>query len=411
MSLWTFPFADSHEGRLDHSQWVWISICFIVIHISALGVSVIIGNFDPLPNADHVTYMNQVLSQGYPVPSHWPPAYSYYMAFKWRLTELLGLPYWSAKIFVDMFLVVGAGVLSVRLGQVLTRNRVVAVSSGIGLTAAPIYILGVSEELAVILFQPIFIAAILLFVLGLQRQTEPSYRYFILAGFFLGLACLVRGNPQFLFVYLAPFVLWFLMKNRATLPIWRAAVLMLVFVGAQTLATLPWSLLQRSYGGQSTVTFGGIYESYFDGVNRYKGNRISDWLDEHFEQPTRSFSGVVKFNVHWLFEDPSALVGLYASKAVGAWYRSDSGRWDMYILLLHVPLWIVAVTGACIWARKYPHDPALYFVLLVMAYMWTVSAIMAAIARYSAPLYTFIGILGGVSIETASKWWSDNRPG
>lgn len=402
-SAWPQPFADVYGGQLTAKLWLLTIIGFVFLHLLALQIAQFVGCFQSSPNLDHLPGMQEVLKQGYPISMHVPPGFSYYLAFKWIVTQALGLPYWSGKYFFDIFPIVLSGILTTSLTQLLTRNRFIAITSGFSLVCAPIYILGIAMEDKGFFFHPFFITSLLLLVRELQRERGPRIWYFAISGMFMGTASLIRGNSQVIFVAIAPFVLWIL--HRFSIPQWqiRAVVVLSIFLSAQILVILPWSLMQRNVGGDGIMVSGGVYRGYFWSVKRQTGNKISDWLGGHYEEPQRTFKGVVDFNLRWLKEDPAALFELYLLKAIRAWYISESGRWDKFLLITHLPFWIFALLGVWRWWRRAPADPACIFTLMVILYMWAVSAIAGGIARHTNFIYGFIGILDGVFFLTCIR--------
>jgi hypothetical protein len=417
-AAWPMPFAPSLPGEvgLTRRQWLALLAVFCALHYGALLVSVVTGNFDPAPNHDHVHVARQVLAQGYPTIAVWPPGFGYYVAAKMAVAKALGIPYWTGKLWADPLLVLASGVLSTVLALRLTRSRFLAVVSGIGLVAAPLFAFAAAEGLAVLLFQPLFLAALIVLVDALRRLGDGAsdgrrvaVGRFAGFGALLGLSCLVRANPQFLIPVLAPLVLWIAWSGQSgtiarrgrVARLGRAAGLAGLAVGAalvaQILVLLPWSLAQRAAAGKSGVFAAPVvYYAYFDGMRRHPGFEVSDAFRADPHPPPLSFEGVVELNRTWLHRDPWALAKLYAVKIVRTWYLSDSGRWDVWILLLHAPWWILAVLGAWRWWRAAPRDPALWLVLLVVAYLWGVSAAVSGLARYMAPVYGLLGTLAGV---------------
>lgn len=402
-SAWPHYFADAYGGVLTKRQWWIVIIGFILLHLLALQVSLLIGCFEPNPNQDHIEGMWQVLRRGYPNPIHVPPGFSYYLAFKWIITQALGLPYWSAKYFIDILFVFLSGILTVLLGQALTKNRFLAIISGFGLVCAPIYILGVAMEEAGVFMLPFFLSSLLLLVKELQRQEGPRLGYFAAAGATMGVASLIRGNPQFIFIVIVPFVFWFLHKSPIRRWRLRAIGVLSTFCLTQALVMLPWSLVQKKAGLDGITAYPSIYASYFWSVKRQTGNKISDWLCRHYEEPQRSLKGVVDFNLKWLKKDPAALFELCLLKTIRAWYISDSGRWDKFLLITHLPFWIFALLGVWRWCQRVPADPACIFILIVILYMWAVSAIAGGIARHISFIYGFIGMLDAVFLLSFLK--------
>jgi len=408
------PFALSSSGAtgqgretsraepLTRRQWASLVAAFCVLHFGALLISVWTGNFDPAPNHDHVHVARQVLAEGYPTIAIWPPGFGYFIALKMTVASWLGVPYWTGKLWADTVLVAASGTLSTLLAFRLTRNRFLACCSGFGMVAAPIFAMASAEGLAVILFQPLFLGALILLVDGLERGEADGLGRLVRFGGFgalLGLACLVRANPQFLIPFLLPLIWWHGRRAGHARPGRTAAVAVGVALAAQVVMLLPWSLVQRATAGESGVFAAPVvYYSYFDGMRRHEGFEVSDALRNAPEPPPMSLEGVVELNVEWLRRDPVALAKLYAVKIVRTWYLSDSGRWDRWILILHAPWWILALAGAARWWRRAPGSPALLLVLLVIGYMWGVSALVSGLARYMAPVYGLLGLLAGVAL-------------
>jgi len=393
---WRYCFADSHGGRLTPKQWSAVIIGFALLYLILLQVARLLGFFQLGPNPDHIHGMWQIIKQGHSESMHVPPGFAYYLAFKWQLTYKLGLPYWSARYFIDIIFVVSSGVLSVLLGQALTRNRFLAIASGFILLCAPIFILAIALEEAAVFFLPFFLSGLLLFVRELQRRQGPRAGIFLLSGALIGISTMIRGNPQFIFIVLGPFAFWLLRK--ADIPRWRSRAFIIVsfFLCAQILVMLPWSTVQRKAGLDGITAYPSIYRAYFWSVRRETGNNVSDWLNDHYEQPQRSARGALDFNLKWLKEDPVALGKLYLFKFTRSWYISESGRWDRQIFFTHLPFWIFALIGLWRWRQRAPGDPALIFLMSVVIYLWVVSGIAGGVARHNSFIYGFIGMLDGV---------------
>jgi hypothetical protein len=407
---WSFPFAnDPGSGTPSRRAWALLALACLALHFLALGASLVTGNFDPLPNHDHVNVMEQVLDHGFPDVAIWPPGFGYYLAAKSRALEAMGgLPWWWGKVLFDPWLTVASGLLSALLAWRLTRSTPLAMASGVGMVAVPLFALAAAEDLAVILFQPLFLAALVVFVGALQRASDvrrPDWRTVSLvmgraagAGVLLGAACLVRANPQFLLFALAPMVWWTLRRAGRRRPGFLAAGLVLAAVLAQALVLAPWAAHQRRLGADGAFAAPVVYYAFFDGIRRHDGFEVSEALRADPSPPPLSFQGVVDFHRYWVSKDPVALLRLYAVKAVRAWYLSDSGRWDRAIVLTHLPLWLLALAGLARWLRRRPLDPALIFVVAVILYLWAVSAAVSGLARYLAPAYGLISLLAAVAL-------------
>lgn len=401
-AAWPFPYADEAGGRLDRRAWAFLLATFLAIHFLALLVATRTGNFSPVPNPDHTPLMRDVLARGYPQAASWPPGLGYYMAAKSLLASALGLPYWSGKILVDPLVFVASGVLSTMLGARLTRNRWLAVASGLGLTAAPLFALCSAEELAELPFQPPFLGALLILVRELQREPRPRAAGLVAGGALLGTATLIRANPQFLLVALAP-VTYAILRRRGHQRAALAALATLAVAGlGQALVVLPWSLVLHGAQRPAVLAAPVFLPSFYNGVARTRGNRIAEELRRAPEDPDRSVDGIVRFHLRWAAKDPAALAGLYARRLGRAWYLSSSGRWDRWIVTLHSPMWLLALGGMVLWIVRWRGDPTPWLALSVIVYLWIVSALASGLARYLAAIYGLVGMFAGVALMAAA---------
>lgn len=416
-NAWPFPWRDEWDGCLSRREWAWLLAAFAGLHYLVLALSVVSGNFDPAPNHDHVHVMRGVLETGLPQVAVWPPGFGYYLAGKWIILETLGWPYWMGKVLFDPLLVLASGALATLLGRALTRNRRLAAASGLGQVAAPIFLLASAEGLAVLLFQPFFLGSLLLLAEGLARRHEcriwSSLALVAAAGAVMGLACLVRANPQFLAVALVPAVLLGLRGGTPGRTRWlaRGIAWVVIFLLAQNLVTAPWLWWQRQLGEDGVLAAPVFWYAYVDGMARHPGNPVSDWVRERRRELPLDFDTMVEINSRWMAEDPGALARLYLLKSLRTWYLSDSGRWDRAIFWLHLPWWLGSLAGTVVWIRRRRGDPALWLVLTALAYMWAVSAAVSGLARYMAPVYGLLGLLAGVVVEQARQLlrWRERR--
>lgn len=392
--LWRFPFRDGLQ-RFRTRSIIILCLYLICFHILSVLLARYLGTWNPLPGHDHTPSLNQVLDHGYPTFMHVPPGFSYYLALKVIVTQWLGLPYYSAKYFIDVFMVLLTVLLSFRLAWLLTRNRTIALISALGLVHTPIYILGVGYEESAIFFLPFFLATLIVFVKECQRPDGIRFSVMFIAGVLNGLATLIRGNTQYLFLALAAFLLlitgWKQFWSKLRMPLYIGTFLL-----AQFVVMSPWIYVMRQQGRDGLSALPSVYMSYFDGLRRHRGNEICEWILLHYEEPERSLRGVIDFNLYWLKTKPYAFFELYFLKYFHAWYISESGRWDMATLYVHLPIWIVALFGIWRWRRTARGDPAYLFLFCVIFYMWTIASIMGGIARYSSPLYGMVCIFVGV---------------
>jgi 4-amino-4-deoxy-L-arabinose transferase-like glycosyltransferase len=405
LRAWPFPWAEDRVSPpiLSRRAWILLVAVLLLLHFGALLAATRIGNFDSQPNRDHAHGMRQILRQGYPTVTWWPPGFAYYMAGKTLLTRALGLPYWAGKLLLDPLVFVAAGVLSTRLGLLLTRHRGFAVASGLVLASAPLFALASAEDLAELLFQPFFLAALWLLVRELQREGGPTVRGLLAAGATVGLATLVRGNSQFLLLALAP-VLWWVARQRGSRrPIVAAAWMLGIALCAQALVQLPWALVQRRSGASGLMAANVFYRSFYNGMARQRGFRIGDEVRISDAPNDNSVRGLVRFHLRWLREDPVALARIYAVKLTRAWYLSSSGRWNRHIAVLHAPIWVLSFAGAVAWAARARADPALWLALSVIGYMWLVASLASGLARYTASLYGLLGMLACVPVLLVAR--------
>jgi 4-amino-4-deoxy-L-arabinose transferase-like glycosyltransferase len=407
-AAWRFPFADGRREPWKRSTLLLLLAYLVCFHVGAIQIAQYLGTYRDIPSNDYLPAVKQILAQGYTTVMHTPPGFPYYLAMKWSVANLLHVPFAFGKYTFDLVLVLLAVWLSYRLAHILTRNRTIALVSALTLVHAPIYILGVGYEEAALFFLPFFLLTLIILARELQRPEGVRLGVMALTGALNGLASLIRGNTQFFVLAIVAILVLLLRRSGA----WKRPItwaLPVVFLLSQSIVMSPWTYVMRSQGRDGLAALPAVYMSYFDGLTRYEGNRVCDWILVHYKEPKRSLEGVVDFNIRWLKEDPYALAELYVLKFVKSWYISESGRWNTVTLIVHAPLWILAVLGFIRWRRTRRGDPAYLFLFCAIVYMWSIASIMGAIARYSAPLYGMIGIFIGVALEPVlrrllSRW-------
>tara|TARA_B100000579_G_C22808182_1_gene843723 strand:- start:442 stop:1740 length:1299 start_codon:yes stop_codon:yes gene_type:complete len=406
-TIWEFPYQNDTEFKLSYKYLVLFFLFIACLNIFVIELSKYTGNFDPGPAKDYIVYAEEIIQQGYPNPTNWLPGFGYYIAFKYFITDLLNIPYHSSKYFIDLITISLSAVFSFYICYLLIRNTVISLISSIALVCSPIFILGVSECLPLIIFQPFFLLSLIIFLREIQKSNHINLSQIFVSGIIMGLASLIRGNVNYIIIVLGLFLL---IKRKLFIKYtWKKLLsIIIVFYFGQSLIMAPWNLYVKKINKDSP-SYGALYSNYFEGLRRHPGNRVSDWVIDYRKKDIPgnnnkefviegSLNSVLKFNIYWIKKDPVALVNLYILKFIRVWYLSDSGKWDWFIFYLHFPIWIIAILGLLVWFRESRNNPSLFFILLIIGYMWAIGGIMDGIARYTAPLYGFINIFSGIFI-------------
>ncbi len=278
----------------------------------------------------------------------------------------------------------------------------------------------------------LFTFLLVLFVALLYRAVESGKRTdYILAGGLLGLAVLVRSTPVLFPVFLLGYA-FFVAKN------WRERRERFVNVGLLALTMFavmtPW--IVRNYtlvnefvptaSVQGVSAHAGQYIckniSFDNGFHKLDlaGSRerakLAEQLGYKFKddyyQYFYSSADEVAFNkslwrrvVNEYREEPSLFIKCTTANLVNFWFAGKSWRVTWINVIVQLPYLVLAIMGAFFVIRR-GRGASILPLILLLVYVVSVHAPIAAQARYSIPLVPFLAILAGIAIGTV---WERRR--
>ncbi|MGB5173912.1 MAG: glycosyltransferase family 39 protein [Thermoanaerobaculia bacterium] len=250
--------------------------------------------------------------------------------------------------------------------------------------------------------QPLSEAPFVVLLLGalllLLRSAVPGnvgHRRLLLTGLVLGLAMLTRPSGIGLPVV---FSLYLLIRKGGESLRPRLASASLLLAGA-LLAILPWEIhAYRSTGEIIPVSTEGV-EAVLDGLT-YAVDPSEDrpvWVPEDVrhlqweihEQSYRelsSISSIAAYLIANLLQRPAAVIQLYSIKVARAWYGTDSGVLDRWLLLFQIPIVTLLWVGVFkLWrCGGAPRDAGVLITMIVL-YFWAITTAALSIVRYMVP--------------------------
>jgi len=250
--------------------------------------------------------------------------------------------------------------------------------------------------------QPLSEAPFVVLLLGafllLLRSSVPEnagHRRLLLTGLMLGLAMLTR--PSGIGLPLV-FGLYLLFRKGGESLRRRLSSALLLLAGA-LLAILPWEahvwrstdeIIPLSTGGVPTVLDGLTYAvdpSEKRPVWVPESVRNLQWeIHEMSYRELDSIGSIARFLLEKMKETPSAVFQLGAIKAARAWYGTDSGVLDGWLLLFQIPIVTLLWVGV-FKSWRYggaPRDAGVLITMIVL-YFWAITTAALSIVRYMVP--------------------------
>jgi hypothetical protein len=104
-----------------------------------------------------------------------------------------------------------------------------------------------------------------------------------------------------------------------------------------------------------------------------------------------SFSDLSAFILAELSEKPQQVINLYLTKIARSWFGTDSGRFELPILLIQIPYFLLFVYALkTAWDRRGVYRQFAFSVVLFVIYFWGMTVMVLSILRYMIPA---IGLL------------------
>jgi len=252
------------------------------------------------------------------------------------------------------------------------------------------------------LFVFLLAASILCVTLALK---DVRIVLFIAAGLTLGLATLTRGTTLFLPVFLVPFFLWHLRRY----PIGRTVGLSIAFLASFVIVLSPW--IARNYALHdafipSSTSSGPLLHgsskkfwliedreknlpAYFDYLESEKGiarpaNPNPTWVekDRYYRR-----AAIEMHKERWRSE-PLAFLPYFGEKFARLWYGTESGRNQLVIALINLPIYLLFLSGLWLAFRK--RIQSAYLLVTVLLYFVSIHMAVFGYFRYMLPIMPYI---------------------
>lgn len=323
-----------------------------------------------------------------------PPGYAVLLAGVFRAAVLTGLPEPAAH---SLFVLLCAGLSAVfvfMLARDIWRGALAGwVAAGLFLSYP--FILWLTKQPAAELPFMALLYASLWACWRAARGSGRRWLWCALAGVLAGAAMLVRAIAAGLGLLLAALLMFLAAGARPG----KRAALALVLLGACAAVILPWEIhLYRQTGRVVLLGTGGA-ASMRDGLTYaaapigYRSHprtppgvlalqkRLLTALAEAETVPEvlRAAAGEMR-------QAPLAALGFAGLKAARAWFGTDSGRLETYILPVQIVYGVLVLAGTiAAWRRRRAFPGALALAWGTAGYFWLMAVLALSILRYTAP--------------------------
>lgn len=322
--------------------------------------------------------------------THWPPGYSLIISpfvTPDAVASLKRLRYLSGFLAAGWVMLV-----SVIAGQVLRRSwRVVGV--GLATLWPPLLALGDAGS-SEMLFSVLLALSVVLAVKLCSdswRSQQTTGRILLVAGLLglsLGLASLTKTTG----LSLALMILLALAIGLRNLPGTRRLQVAGITLVGIVLVVSPWIVAYRAETGAVGFTSAGA-SSISDGLRRFPGLELGEKLRADSEE-WDSLDAIAVDVSNRVKQHPVEALILVSRKVISPWYRTNSGRFDRYMLLAQIP-WLVGFLwsfGKLLGRRDRVRDKLLLLHLVVLS-LWLPAVVALSIFRYLAPVFPIVVLL------------------
>ena len=124
-----------------------------------------------------------------------------------------------------------------------------------------------------------------------------------------------------------------------------------------------------------------------------------------------SIGSIARFLLEKMKETPSAVLQLVAIKAARAWYGTDSGVLDKWLLLFQIPVVAGLFVGVVkTWRRKSTREAGALIALTVL-YFWLITTAALSIVRYMVPALALMVVTLPALGQRSRAWMMSRRDG
>ena len=342
-----------------------------------------------------------------------PPGYPLILVIPFLIASWLQVDEVSVVIAFNV-LVASLTVLLLFLIAERVFNRKVALLASLLWATYPISLWFLKNPHTEVPFIFFFLAAILTFLVGLERNKLWTA---VGVGILLGIATLIRPIGLFLpavFVLLAIFGSWGLYWRRK---IAFAAVLL----GVYLMVLAPWSIYvflnTQEFIPLGNYDTGSIEAGLMFAIRGHTlpisvPDDVRRIMEEVNATDFSTKGDLVSFGIHKLLSDPVPFSKLLFLKAVRSWYATAQGwQEEMRLLALQLFYLIPACIGVlyAIWERN-ARRSSLALLLFSIGFFWFMTFSVLSIMRYMVPVMGFVMMFAAVFwIRFTSKIYETYR--
>lgn len=240
---------------------------------------------------------------------------------------------------------------------------------------------------------------------------KSGWPLYLLCGFVFGGAMLIRPIAIGI-VFVLALIVWF--ARRDTDRKSRLLLISVLLLG-NLVAVFPWEawvyvktgrVVLLSGHGANTLRLGLTYA-----VDDRKEISAPPDVDQVMKDiaarsaEINSFSDMVRVVTSEFRAHPIATTRLYLLKIARSWYGTDSGHFELPILLIQIPYLGFALWGLHrLWRRGgIPRNYAIG-TLMIVIYFWSMTVLALSILRYMAPITGLLFIVIAAGLSSATKF-------
>ncbi len=393
---------------LNHKKYRDYPIHIIVFSCSVLVTSLFLillpASFSANQSSDFTSAYeplarNLLLGNGYSVDgtnffTFYPPGFPFIIAGQFWIARVFSLQESFVNTVSNVFFVALTVTLFSLVMRKLTNRLVALITTGLLMTYPFLLWLTKQPNSEIPFIAVLFLSfSALLSACLWQKKNEL---WFLLSGFLLGLAMLIRPIAVFFPLMFVISIFIFLDKTPKKMKL----ITSLLFIIGVLLAVLPWEIHVINKTGKvvlisenSSMAFrGGLVFAVAD--NNYKqpvpAPEDVEALMMEIKQDYSSFLDrrtIISFFSEKMVESPGTVFKLFGMKALRSWYATDSQSYENLILLAQIPYIVLIVVGSILaWCKQGTFRKIMIVIWLITLINWGMTILVTATLRYMVPV-------------------------
>lgn len=297
-----------------------------------------------------------------------PPLYIYVLAF---IVFLGGNQAWV--FMINTLLLIAVLYFSKKIFELISTKKQIHYISLFILIFYPLFVLMPATYGAESLFSLFFIAGMYFYLISFKSF---SYLYYLISIILI----LLSTETRMLSLYITPFLILPFAYNKTP---WKQLIYIIAisFSGFAFIYLLNNSSVNEYYLQRTTI----------DGLKRHADNESAQYLIAHTAQVKSDFTFVyIKEMYNNLIHLPFSTIKLYSQKFIESWYKTDSGVYDIYILIFNVLFLLTFIFQLIYQTFKRSINANLLIICCVILYFNLIATVSFSICRYIAPVSPFI---------------------